>query len=356
MEPVHSSMYKAEPIIWEFALNKMIDSGTEFLRYFEAAFIKNNTLPSLTQRNAERVFDIFDGLCKIYLKFKKALIYTRYSLKNSDIEKLNGIIKKLQNHLSKTNSCNSIKKVGPDSIINQKQTDMLEAKYSHIKSIAVECINQAKDKILFTDKSWPAKSVLIGALRNSKQLQIALEHEFYHVPKAVLEDPQNIKCIAIYQSKNLFDQNAGVKYYGKVITYNEVARYEIKEIPSSSKDMYYRFEIEEWRMLKTPIKADALGEVATRTTLYQLLCAEKTSELHLDSKEEYEFFDFMKSVAFTPYPSHTFCRNVSLVYDGDVFEVYDRDMLKIKFTSEDFYKSGVIRAKQISALLQPILD
>ena len=64
---------------------------------------------------------------------------------------------------------------------------------------------------------WSVRDVLVGSLRDREQLKIALEHNFYHVPSRQLgEDDLPIRYVAIYQSRNIFGTEAGIRYYGEV--------------------------------------------------------------------------------------------------------------------------------------------
>lgn len=348
METAHSLMHNAEPVIWEYIQKTLTDSAWEFIDYFNGEFVCNKLIFSVAKTTLGRIQSILHNLEIIYTKLKKALIYTQYSLAPEDIQSIGKIISQIHKFRRLSDICNS--HINNEKLLIKRKTETLETKYHDIKSLAEQYIDIQRNDTIFTYKSWPEKTVLIGSLRNSKQLQLALDNDFYHVPKSVCDNPSQIKCIAIYQSKNFFDKNAGVKYYGRVLTYTEMPRYEIKEIPSSSKDIYYRFEIDTWKTHKKPIAADALGEVATMTTLYQLLTSEKTSQLHLESKAEHDIYVFMKSFAFTPFPAHTITGKATVLYDGNRFEVYKDNTLVLKFTSEDFYRKGVTLAKQTSKL------
>ena len=352
METAHSSTHNNEPVIWEYIQKTLTDSAQSFIDYFKEEFVKSKLIYSVSKSTLGQIQSMLHSLDIIYTKLKKALIYTQYSLAPEDIQYLGRIISQIR-ELRKLSDIHSALRCPHhmyDNILTKRKTDALQFKYTNIKSAAGQYIDIHAGESVFTYKSWPEKTVLIGSLRNSKQLQLAIDNDFYHVPKSVCDNPSQVKCVAIYQSKNLFDKNAGVKYYGRVLTYTEMPRYEIKEIPSSSKDIYYRFEIDTWKTLKKPIAADALGEVATMTTLYQLLTSEKTSQLHLESKNEHDIYVFMKSFAFTPYPAHIITGGVTVMYDGKRFEVYKDNLPAFKFTSEDFYRKGVALAKQTSEL------
>lgn len=353
METALSSTHENEPVIWEYVQKILSDTAQGFIDYFREEFVNSKLIYTVSKSTLTHIQSMLQSLDIIYTKLKKAVIYTGYSLVPEDIQSLGRIISDIRKFrkLSDTQSAYNHRYISDDKILTKRKTDALKTKYLDIKSLAGQYIDIQAGESIFTHKSWPDKTVLIGSLRNSRQLQLAIDNDFYHVPKSACDNPSQVKCVAIYQSKNLFDKNAGVKYYGKVLTYSEVPRYEIKEIPSSSKETYYRFEIDTWKTLKNPIAADALGEVTTMTTLYQLLTSEKTSQLHLESKYEHDVYVFMKSFAFTPYPARIITGKVTVLYDGNRFEVYKDNVFVFGFTGEDFYRKGVTLAKQALALL-----
>ena len=76
------------------------------------------------------------------------------------------------------------------------------------------------------------RDVLIGPLRNREQLQVCLDKNFYHIPMVNLPvRPEEIKNVALYQSRNFFGKNAGIRYYARVKSFEIVERTNITEIP-----------------------------------------------------------------------------------------------------------------------------
>ncbi len=330
---------------WELAVKEATEIGTEFAKYLKRVF---DSGLKLSEKNTEKIYCILEVLKNIFTKIKKSIIYTDYTATMEDINRINLLISQLEAYIHTDKSLFASDKT---SLKSENIIMAIETRYYKIRNFVSQYIDISKNDIIFTEASWPDKSVLIGALRNSNQLNAALKYGFYHVPESITPNPESIRCIAIYQSKNLFPKDAGVKYYGKVIACRRVPRYEIKEIPSDSNREYYRFEIEKWKTLSLKIQADALGEVATETTLYQLLTAENTSELHLDSYLEYKIHHFMKSCAFLPFAANMDIENLSIYYDGNVFDIYENNRLKQKITSTEFSKNGVIRTRQIASIL-----
>ena len=145
---------------------------------------------------------------------------------------------------------------------------------------------------------WNNKDVMVGALSNKEQLQICLDNKFYHIPCARLRESDfPIHYIAIYQSKKLFGLDCGIKYYGIVTKCIPVHRYEIKEIPSSKSDMYYRFEIKEWVPLTRFIRAKEIARTILFTNIFLLKHSQDMPELLIQSESEYRLYMELKRAA-----------------------------------------------------------
>lgn len=145
---------------------------------------------------------------------------------------------------------------------------------------------------------WSVRDVLIGALGSRQQLNVCLNHRFYHIPAARIKDSEfPIRYVAIYQSKKLFGSEAGMQYYGEVTKCIPVRRGDITEIkarPGTEGELYYRFEIKEWKQLSKPIAAKELGFVKSLTNLFLLEHSAEMPELWIRSEEEYRLYSELK--------------------------------------------------------------
>ena len=142
---------------------------------------------------------------------------------------------------------------------------------------------------------WNRRDVLVGSLRNRGQLDACLQHKFYHVPvNRVSDDKLPIRYIAIYQSKALFGQESGVRYYGEVTRCIPVRRRDIKEIPKNSNEQYYRFEVKEWKTLSKPILPKEIPFTHLFTNLFLLEHSSEIPELNLRSEQEFRFYSELK--------------------------------------------------------------
>ena len=142
---------------------------------------------------------------------------------------------------------------------------------------------------------WSVRDVLIGTLSKKEQLDVCLNHRFYHVPTSrIKESDFPIRYIAIYQSKTLFGADAGIQYYGEVTKCIPVRRCDIKESPSTKTDPYYRLEVKEWKKLSKPIAAKERAYTTSFTNLFLLEHSAEMPELWLRSEEEYRLYTELK--------------------------------------------------------------
>jgi len=139
---------------------------------------------------------------------------------------------------------------------------------------------------------WSIKDVLVGSLGSVQQLQDNLKRNYYYVSaKYVSETALPIRYVSIFQSKTLFGNNAGIRYYGKVIQTKLIPRKQI-DFPlrrNNGDELYYAFGIEEWKTLPATIgiKYDIVREPRF------------TNKLLLDlAGQSYELFNIMSSEHF----------------------------------------------------------
>ncbi len=148
---------------------------------------------------------------------------------------------------------------------------------------------------------WTVRDVLVGALRSKDQLDICLNHRFYHIPARQVESHLPIRYVALSQSKNLFGADAGVRYYGEVVHCIPVKRREIYELPKDSDEPYYRLEVKEWKKLTKAIEQKEIGLRHVLFTNYFLLThSADVPELRIQSDAEYRLFAELKRAVNHP--------------------------------------------------------
>lgn len=147
---------------------------------------------------------------------------------------------------------------------------------------------------------WTRRDVLVGTVRQHEQLAVCLNYRFYYIPVGLLpQDKLPIHEVAIYQPKDIYGRDAGVEYYGEIVSLEKVARNEIKEIPRDSDDLYYRVNVREWLKLDRRIEAKEYGvRTAAFTNDFLLKHSSTVPELfQIKTEEEYRFFTELKRVA-----------------------------------------------------------
>ena len=145
-------------------------------------------------------------------------------------------------------------------------------------------------------KYWDSPSVLVGALRSPYQLDVCREHSFYHLPaKQIPNDWLPFSYVAIYQSHTMFPDDCGVMLYGKVVSWKPVHRWQIREIPKNSDELYYRLEVECWKQLEPPIAAQELPLVHLKTNLFLLTHSLETPGLILRTPEHYVYYQALQT-------------------------------------------------------------
>ena len=104
---------------------------------------------------------------------------------------------------------------------------------------------------------WRNRDVLVGSLGTAQQLGDNLEGNYYYVPACHIDSLDlPVRYVAIYQSRTLFGEQAGIRYYGEVLGTEQVQRSQIRfpVIRDNGEEHYYRFHVKRWEILPRPIK------------------------------------------------------------------------------------------------------
>lgn len=184
-------------------------------------------------------------------------------------------------------SSTSLMKEFLDKLIN-------ESSYSSFER-SLETIGQEN---YFKDEWFNNRTVLVGSLRNKEQLAVNLKYNFYHTAcKNINLVERNVKFVALAQSKNSFQGDAGIKYYGAVKNIRTVKRREIKEIPKDSEEDYYIIEVDAWKELERKIKVSGYQVIKILyTTEFLLKNARIVTELCIKSKEEFRLWQELRRI------------------------------------------------------------
>lgn len=210
---------------------------------------------------------------------------------------------------------------------------------------------------------WGQRDVLVGVLKNVKQLQICQKYHFYHIPASKIPEKRlPIHYVAIYQSRRLFGEDSGIFLYGEVIRTALVRRRSIREIPKDSDELYYRFAVRKWNRLPHPVKVRESARIADYTNLFLLQHADEMPDLKIRSEEEYRLYYELRRLskgALTNDPEKPLCfrhgkflmdyedSNIRILYDGKI-----RDLIP----AEQFIRHPYWYFKKLMQYLQVAQD
>ena len=146
---------------------------------------------------------------------------------------------------------------------------------------------------------WSRQDVLVGSFRKMEQFNINYKEGYYYVPLTKeVTDRLPIRYVALYQSTKLFGVNAGIRYYGEVLTTTKVRR---KQIPvpmtrNNGEDWYYVFRVREWKSLNTPIAVKEEGVSEPKYTNMFLLthCTHSYELFNIHSEEQFRLLHELK--------------------------------------------------------------
>lgn len=152
-----------------------------------------------------------------------------------------------------------------------------------------------------THVDWSRQDVLVGSFGSKAQFDDNLARNYYYVPaKYVDRDRLPIHYIALYQSTNLFGNEAGIQYYGEVIEAKRLKRKEIK-FPTrrnNGEELYYAFLVKEWIKLPVAIAVKDEGVYKPKFTNLFLIqhCSQSYELFHIHSEEQYRLLHELKRV------------------------------------------------------------
>ncbi len=141
------------------------------------------------------------------------------------------------------------------------------------------------------------RNMLIGSVRGPEQVELALEHRFYHVPLRNLNDVQvvtQLQYVAMYQSRRSFGAvgQEGIRYYGRITGWQIMQRGDITELkPDERKQdqLYVKLSVDEWQERTPAIMPGGQGiYTLLLTSKYIFDRADELAELRLETEEQLE--------------------------------------------------------------------
>lgn len=202
-------------------------------------------------------------------------------------------------------------------------------------------------------KYWDSPSVLVGALRSPHQLDVCREHNFYHIPaKEIPSDWLPFSYVAIYQSHTMFPDDCGIMLYGKVASWKPVQRWQIRELPKNTDELYYRLEVERWQQLEPPIAAKELPIVHLRSNLFLLTHSMETPGLILRTPAHYVYYKALHT-ALTLGDGTVFRHPGGVVkLKNGLFHVHRFGRKIAAFCAEDFQETPAAIFRELMEVLE----
>ena len=143
------------------------------------------------------------------------------------------------------------------------------------------------------------RNVLLGVLRNRKQIEDNVRFHFYHIPaQNIPPECLGTRYIALFQSPVFFEEGkSGVRIFGEVESCRLMRRRDIREIPPTRdpEQLYYRFDIKKWHRLDWPVLPGEFGPKVCMSTNYFLLHNAKcVDELYIQNVEQWRLYCMLK--------------------------------------------------------------
>ena len=198
---------------------------------------------------------------------------------------------------------------------------------------------------------WSKEEILVGSLSSLGQWEECFKKKYYYVPvSALYENYHQVEYIAIYQSKNLFGKEAGIRYYGEVIEVSIMPRIEINNLVGRTHPnaKCYRFTIKEWKKLSSKIEFESDWVYRPRySNSFLLHNSKSTFELfnirsESDYRLVYELRRIQENLRVQDDDKELFVKiddSISVYNDDTYIRVYDSGKEKMRRLTEDFIRS-----------------
>lgn len=207
---------------------------------------------------------------------------------------------------------------------------------------------------------WDHRDVLIGSLKKPSQLNICMQHRFYHIPASEIDEAElPIHYITIYQSERQFGKESGIQWYGEVTKTMLVKRSSISEIPRDSDKLYFRFEVKEWRRLPKKIRIKEGWPWFDRkyTNMFLLKHSEEVPELWIKSEEEYRLYSelkrIMRDIEINQKSSNLgfLINDILITLENEKIQAYGNKKLLTEYRVKDFACRPNAVLREISKLI-----
>ena len=197
---------------------------------------------------------------------------------------------------------------------------------------------------------WERRNVLVGSFRNEAQFRVCMEKSFYYIPADLIEEWDKPICfVAAFQTPRMFRDQAGIRYYGRVLREEKVPRGSIHEVPQTHgapEDLYYRYEIEQWLPLETPVLPRESAFVREFTNRFLLENAQYVPELLLSSEEEFRLYTELKRREGKRGPGFAL-GEIRVLLDGKTIRLCLENGAESRCSVQDFEKRPVAAFRKL---------
>ncbi len=142
----------------------------------------------------------------------------------------------------------------------------------------------------YNKKTEFKQNVLVGSLSDKKQLDFILIENIYHIPcEEIRLQDYNLEYVTIYQSKEKFAEECGIRHIWQIDRIDLKKRKEIPFKNKSSDEPYYIFYLKNHQILKQPVLPENYGVSGSHIfTNYMLLKQARTlPDLHIKTREQW---------------------------------------------------------------------
>lgn len=194
--------------------------------------------------------------------------------------------------------------------------------------------------------SWK-RDVMIGGLRDRSQYEYCIRHNRYYAPAfdrlnqmRPMEKDLPVHYVALYQSERQFPEHPGIYKAGEVIRCYRCKRKEIPDLlsnPYRDDDLYYVFELNEWKDLNNPILKKELGiRSYIFTTQYLMDNARDVPDLYIEDARQWKVYRELRrksqdELVLSGKISSSFSvSDFSFVFEHGMLSVYDVSVMPHK--------------------------
>ena len=149
----------------------------------------------------------------------------------------------------------------------------------------------------------------------------------------------------MYQSYRLFNTDAGIRYYGTVKRATKTKRRNINVLLKDSDEMYYLFEIKEWKTLSKPVAIREHSMGRQFTNMFLLEHNAEAPELGIRNETAFRLFNELKralnsteindsgsDIGFT-------INNSTIIFEDGKIHIYHDKAIRAEYEIKEFSRT-----------------